>query len=205
MHTATILPAIFIVNLGIWAARRRVLEDLASHERLLRWVAAGSLIVAFAGGLPHAFVASGFLLVDAQTAMFSAILHKVSGMFGGPGYVASIALVALRLSRGRSAERPNRLVCAMAALGQRSLSGYLFQSVVWLLLFAPYTLALGYRVSSALLASLAAAALVWIVTLFAAVLCERYSYRGPAEVVLRRVVYGSRHRSPLGSHARAAN
>lgn len=194
MHTATILPALFIVNLGMWAARRHMLENPASHERLLRWVALSCLAIAFVGGLPHTLVLSGSLQADAQTAMLINILHKVSGMFGGPGYIALIALVALRLSRGPRPPRSNGVVRAMTALGQRSLSGYLFQSIVWLLVFAPYTLAFGYRVSSALLASLAVALLAWILSLLGAVLCERYSYRGPAEIVLRRLVYGSRYR-----------
>jgi uncharacterized protein len=45
----------------------------------------------------------------------------------------SIALIALRVSR----RTPGPVVRALSALGQRSLSGYLFQSVAWLVLTGP--------------------------------------------------------------------
>jgi uncharacterized protein len=198
MHTATVLPAIFVVNLGMWAARRRMLEDLESHARLLRWVACGSLAIAFIGGLPHTFVTLGMLHADEQTAMFINILHKVSGMFGGPGYIALIGLIALRLSRSNRGAMRTGISGAMVALGQRSLSGYLLQSIAWLLLFSPYALGMGYRFDSAFITSLVLALIVWIATLFGAALCQRYSYRGPAEVLLRRLAYGSQYRSTPG-------
>jgi uncharacterized membrane protein YeiB len=34
---------------------------------------------------------------------------------------------------------------ALAALGRRSLSGYVIQSLAWVLLLSPYTLAMGDR------------------------------------------------------------
>lgn len=45
------LPVIIIAWLGMWAARRRVLENPAEH-RLLRWTAVVGLGLAIAGGLP---------------------------------------------------------------------------------------------------------------------------------------------------------
>jgi hypothetical protein len=39
MHTLTVIPAIFIVSLGMWAAERRLLEDPARHGALLRRIA----------------------------------------------------------------------------------------------------------------------------------------------------------------------
>jgi uncharacterized membrane protein YeiB len=81
---------------------------------------------------------------------------------------------------------------SVAALGQRSLSGYLFQSVAWLLLLSPYTLALGQRFGSPLLTAVGVALLVWLTSLAGAHLLDRRSLRGPAESVLRRLTYGKR-------------
>lgn len=141
-HTLTVVPFIVIAWLGMWAARRRVLEELTRHRALLRWTAALGLGIATAGGLPAALVSAGWLHVDEPTANLILMLHGASGMFAGPGYAALFGLVALRVTR------PGPVVGALSALGQRSLSGYLFQSVAWLLLLAPFTLALGQRLGN---------------------------------------------------------
>ena len=78
---------------------------------------------------------------------------------------------------------------ALAALGQRSLSGYLFQSVAWLLLFSPFTLALGRSDGSGLV-SAGLAAVVWLASLVMAHALGRWSLPGPAEALLRRLTYG---------------
>jgi uncharacterized protein len=190
-HTVVVLPFIFIVWLGMWAARRRVLEEPAAHLPLLRRVAAGGLALAFLGGLPLALVSAGVLTADAQTMDLLVRLQGVSGMFGGPGYVALFGLLAARLSRGAD-PRSGRVVGALTALGQRSLSGYLFQSVAWLVLLAPYTLALGRHTGSPLLTALAVAVLTWLATVLGAAYLQRRSRPGPAEAVLRRLTYGRR-------------
>ena len=111
-------------------------------------------------------------------------------MFGGPGYAALFGLLALRVSRARSLPAINAAVHLLTALGQRSLTGYLLQSVAWLVLLAPYTLALGQRFGSPMLTAIALGTLVWLASLLAAHLLDRHSNRGPAETVLRRLTYG---------------
>jgi uncharacterized protein len=181
MHTATVIPFIVIVWLGIWAARRRILEEPAAHRTLLRVTAAVGLGIAFVGALPYALVAAGVLHVDAGTVEAMARVHAITGEYGGPGYVALFGLLALRLGR---APRARALLGPVSALGQRSLSGYLFQSVAWLVLFAPWTLHLGGTYAAAL-----AAVAVWAVSLVAAQAMNAREYRGPAETLLRRITY----------------
>jgi uncharacterized membrane protein YeiB len=79
-------------------------------------------------------------------------------------------------------------VRAISALGQRSLSGYLFQSVSWMVLLAPFTLDLNLFGSTAYTAALVAIG-VWIVSVAGAYAMSLRSYRGPAETLLRRLVY----------------
>lgn len=186
MHTLTVVPFIFIAWLGMWAARRRVLEELARHRTMLRWTAALGLGVAIAGGLPAALLSAGWLHVDKPTASLILMLHGASGMFAGPGYVAVFGLIALRVTR------PGPVVGALSALGQRSLSGYLFQSAAWMLLLVPYTLALGQRLGSPTVAGLLIAVAVWLVTVLIAFRLDRRGQAGPAEIVLRRLTYGPR-------------
>lgn len=188
-HTLTVVPAIFIVSLGMWAAERRLLEDAQAHRALLRRIAVIGLSVAVAGGLPLAFVYLGVVNADARTLAAISYLHKISGMFAGPGYVALFGLVAVRLTNG-AGRGSSGVADSLAALGQRSLSGYLFQSVAWQLLLPPYTLALGSRFGSGLLTAVVIAVVVWLLTVVAATALHRRSRPGPAEVLLRRLTYG---------------
>jgi uncharacterized protein len=175
-HTATVLPFIVIVWLGIWAARRRLLEEPASHRTLLKSAAVTGFAISIAGGTPYALVSAGWLHVDAGSVQLMSLLHDVTGEYGGVGYVALFGLLALRV-------RPTNPVIA---LGQRSLSGYLFQSLAWLALFSPWAaLALGGSTWWALFAAVG----VWLAECYAAQRMRAAAYRGPAERVLRKLAY----------------
>ncbi|AKU15405.1 DUF418 domain-containing protein [Luteipulveratus mongoliensis] len=182
MHTVTVIPIIVIVWSGMWAARKGILENPAAHTRLLKGVAAVGLSVTVLSALPYAAVAGGWLHVDAASVDAMAQLHAVGGQFGGPGYVALITLIALRISNNR---KPNEFVRSVSALGQRSMTGYLFQSVCWVLIFAPFALDLGGSTEIAVLAAVG----VWALSLVGARAMDRSGYRGPAEMALRRLVY----------------
>jgi len=191
-HTLVVAPFIVIVWLGMIAARRRILEDAVAHRRLLTVVAVGGITIAFAGGLPLGLVAGGYLTADESTLQLMTTLHGASGMFGGIGYIAGFGLIAAWLTERRDRLNPRvRTVTRMlVALGRRSLSGYLFQSVAWLVLLSPFMLHLAQRTPSPLLAGIGIAVLVWLATLWAA---DRLGDRpGLAEKVLRRLTYGPR-------------
>lgn len=177
-HTASVLPVIAISWLGIYAARRRMLEDIEAHRGLLRRCAVVGLSIAWAGGLPLALVSAKVVVVDQAAVDKFFLLHQASGIFGGPGYAAMAGAAALALRGGR-------LAGAIAALGSRSLSGYLLQSVAWLIVFAPYLLALGGSMTIAL----AVAVATWVVLVTAARFMENRGIRGPAEWLLRRLAY----------------
>lgn len=85
-------------------------------------------------------------------------------------------------------------VRAIEALGAVSLSAYLAQSVLCLLLFPPYTLDLGAQLGSAGAAALVLAG--WLLMLPPAVLLRRSGRRGPMEHVLRALAGSSTPRTP---------
>ncbi|MFI5896409.1 DUF418 domain-containing protein [Actinoplanes sp. NPDC051513] len=180
VHTATVIPFIVIVWLGIWGANRRLLEEPGRHRTLLRRVAIGGLGISIAGSLPYALVSAGVLHLDAGSVDAMYRVHAVTGEYGGPGYVALFALLAHRLT-GRSLTGRGQMI---VALGQRSMSGYLFQSVAWLILFSPWALGLGGTYTA-----VAAAVAVWVISLIAAQRMSESGYRGPAETLLRRIAY----------------
>jgi uncharacterized membrane protein YeiB len=139
------------------------------------------------GGLPLALVAAGWLKVDDAALDSMNFLHNISGQFGGPGYVALWALlVGKLLARRQPLSTP---VVAISALGQRSMSGYLFQSVSWMVLLAPFTLNLGDRLGNTAFTAAGAAIVVWTVSVIAAYQMKKHNYRGPAETLLRRLTY----------------
>ncbi|MFD7156985.1 DUF418 domain-containing protein [Kribbella sp. NPDC059898] len=181
LHMASVFGFIVIVWLGVWAARKQLLENPTAHKTLLTRVAVGCLGITFLGGLPLALIGAGWMHVDQAAVDSASLLSHVSGMFGGPGYVALFGLIVARI---RTQSLPVR---AISALGQRSLSGYLFQSVSWMILLAPFTLDLRFG-STAYTAALVAIG-VWIISVVAAYAMSRRSYRGPAETLLRRLVY----------------
>ncbi|GAA2411727.1 DUF418 domain-containing protein [Actinomadura vinacea] len=179
MVVSTIAP--FLI--GILAARHRLLEEPHRHVRLLRATAFVGIPLGLAGGLPLALAkAKVWADYSPLDAMIAAGLHQVSGYACGLGYAALIALVAARLT-----ERQGPVTNALAALGQRSMTFYLTQSVVWAALFASYALHL--KVTSPAIAAGVAVA-VWLATVVLADLMRRRGAHGPAEVALRRLTYG---------------
>lgn len=167
--------------IGVWAARQRILEEPGRYRSLLWRVAVTGTVISVAGGLPLATITSGMWTDAAAGATLAlAVLHVLTGYAGGCALAAAVALLALRLEG-----RHGRAVTAVAACGRRSMSCYVWQSVVWLVLFAPYALGLGDRVSvfgSALVASG-----TWCGGVLLAELLRRLNRRGPAEALLHRL------------------
>jgi len=192
IHTLTITGLVFVVWVGAWAARKRILEEPGRHLRMLRVAAVGGIGLAVAGGLPMGLFSAGLIEVGAAAAPWVKLLYEVSGTFGGVGYVALFGLLAHALTTRTRSPRENVVVGALTALGERSLSGYLFQSVAWAVLAWPFALGLGATAASPTFAAAACATAVWLISLVAAYAMQRRSYRGPAEVLLRRLVYGPR-------------
>ncbi|MFE1831683.1 DUF418 domain-containing protein [Streptomyces yangpuensis] len=165
---------------GAHAARRRILEEPGRHRVLLRRVAVTGTALSVAGGIPLALITSGVWTTAASGVTWGlSALHVLTGYAGGCGLAAAVALLALRLEHRRS-----RAVVAVAACGRRSMSAYVWQSVVWLALFAPYTLGLGDRVG--VLGSALVALGTWGSGVLLAELLRRRGRRGPAETLLAR-------------------
>lgn len=175
------------VALGAWVARRRFLDEPRRHRRLLVRVAVIGLATAVLGGLPLALIAGGVWTAPFGLVPAAGFLHAVSGYAGGIGYAALFGLLAVRLAGSGEA---GWITGAVQACGQRSLSCYLAQSVAFVALLPAWTFGLGGRIGlwQAALIGLGA----WAVILVVAAWSARAGYRGPAEILLRRLTYGSR-------------
>ncbi|MDE3725043.1 DUF418 domain-containing protein [Nocardiopsis sp. N85] len=201
-YTASILP-----RLGMWAvvtvgqgvlglvvpvavlvaivcARHRVLESPESYRPLLARTAVLGIALGWAGALPSVLVRHGVWDVPEWTPL---LLHGLTGLFGALGYVALIALVVASLPTGRPA---GTLVRTLTAVGKRSLSCYLLQSVVFAPLLCAWGLGLG-GVLTQWQAALVAVA-TWLLSAVLAAALEHAGVRGPAERLLRVLAYRDR-------------
>ncbi|MEV1128651.1 DUF418 domain-containing protein [Agromyces sp. NPDC049794] len=184
-----LLAVVSPLLVGVWAARRGILEHPDRHRPLLRWTAAIGIAAGVIGGIGMALVTIG-----AWTAPYPVILalswaHIATGVLCGLGYAAVIALWAARLRRRHGAALPPA-VDALRAAGERSLTCYLAQTVVFATLLPAWALGWGATLGTAGAAVLALA--TWVVTVAGADLLARAGRRGPAEALLRRLAY---HRS----------
>jgi uncharacterized membrane protein YeiB len=171
--------------IGLWAGRRRILEQAERHRTLLRitaWVGIGAAVL---GAQPVSLALAGVVSTPDRSALdLLGPLHDSAGTLGGFGYAALLSLVALRL---QARPGPTPVVDALAAAGQRSMTCYLAQSVVWSVAFTPFLLDLSGTLTVATTALLAVA--TWLATVVLADRMRRAGNRGPFEVLVRRVTY----------------
>lgn len=180
-----LLPIGFVCPflVGLVAGRLRILEQPARYRRFLTVTTVAGIGIAVLGAQPVSLMLAGVTgIPEAATLEVIGPLHASTGVLGGFGYAALITLLAARL-RGRD----SRIVDAVAATGQRSMTSYLAQSVVWALAFTPFLLDLADTLTVAGTALLATA--TWTVTVILADRMRRAGYRGPFELLVRRVTY----------------
>ncbi|MDQ3155784.1 MAG: DUF418 domain-containing protein [Actinomycetota bacterium] len=181
-------PMIF----GVLAARHRILEEPVKHRRLLIVTIVGGFALSILSGLPDALVAlDRWQPSGARTWQYISTIGEAGGIAGG---IALAALASLLTSYvGRSGVL-HRFLEPVRCLGRRSLSGYLFQSFAFVLIFPAYTLGLGGK--SGITACYLIALAVWGLSLVLATLLERSGRTGPGEWLMRRAAYGAQKVRP---------
>lgn len=180
------IPVAFL--LAMWSARHGILERPGEHRALLRRTAVIGIGVGWLGGLAVTLHHLGVTAVPERLSWVYSGVQSTTGLLCGIGYVALFGLLSDAYQRRRGRAGIGHGVRALTAVGKRSLSCYLAQSV----LFAPLLSAWGWGWGG-WLTSWSAAALavaVWLLTIVLAAAQERAGQRGPAEVVLRRLAYG---------------
>ena len=189
--------------LAFWAGRRRILENPGEHLPLLRRVAVAGIAIGWLGPLPSALNHVGAIAVPDHAAwIFFYPVQILTGFFGGLGYVALFGLLGHRVALRRAGTPARNLLTtdgpflgAVQAVGKRSLTSYLLQSVLCAPVLAAWGLGLGEHLSS--WSMLLYAVAVWALTVVFAVWQERTGRRGPAETALRRLVYGRPAQAPV--------
>lgn len=169
------------ILLAILAARHGILEEPERHRSLLVRVAVWGIAIGWAGG---ALALAEFLGAFAPMPSWTfSLVHAATGLPAGVGYAALFGLIATRMAR-----RPLGVAGkALTAVGKRSMTSYLLQSV----LFAPVLSAWGLGLGGVLTEWQGAlyAVGVWLVTVVVALALDAGGRRGPAETLLRRLAY----------------
>jgi uncharacterized protein len=175
----TLVPAVL---LGVWAGRRRLPDEPQHHPTFLLRVAVLGVALAAAGGLPWALARANWWDPPSEAvAVIAGVVQTLTGFAGGLGYAAIAGLVTIHM------QRRNRVISALAACGQRSMTCYLLQSVVFVAVLAAYGGGLGSRLVFTEVILLAI--LTWVLTVLLGAWMSRRGHRGPAEVLLRRLTY----------------
>jgi len=183
--TLVLLPSILFVWVGAWAAKKRLLEE--PNRKVLLVGLFGGFGVAIAGALPMGLFAGDYIGFDADTAALAKTLYEGAGVFGAIGYLSLFGLIGMAVGK----KRRNVVVTAISALGQRTLSAYLFQSVAWLILAPPFMLGLGSQAKNPTFVAAACGLGVWLLSVVVAYWMHRKGYRGPAEILVRKLAYRS--------------
>ena len=177
------------VVLGILLARAGWLTDPARHRGRLGRTAALAGLVSLATNLPYASAVVELWHPQGALASTALLAHELSGITAGLAYVCLFGWLAAVWSERRQVA----VVGIIVATGERSLTCYLLQSVMFAPMLSAWGLGLGGSLSTAQAAALALA--VWAVTVLVAVTLQRAGRTGPFEVVLRRWTYGVRRRA----------
>ncbi|MEJ5996896.1 DUF418 domain-containing protein [Corynebacterium sp. H130] len=176
-----------VMILGFIAARRGVLRDVEAHRKQLQiamWIGIAVILII---GLPLGLAGAG--VISPRFEMPLVMLNQAFGVLTGPGIVAMVALACepfqRKLNDGQRLPVP---IAMFQALGKRSMTGYVMQSILCLIFVVPYGLGLGQGRGAA--DTFAIAVAMWLVTLVFAYVLELAGKPGPFEYVHRRLSYG---------------
>lgn len=175
-----------LMLIGFTWARRGVLADTPAHRKeLWTWVVIGWLYI-LGVGLPWGLAEVGVLPNDIASTFLTTNL--LTGGVTGPALLAMFALALQpfqeRVNRGETL--PVWLQVPMA-LGKRSMSGYVFQSIAFFIICYPVVFGI---TPESVTAQIGLAVGVWGVSLILAWVLEKANLQGPFEQVHRRLSYG---------------
>ena len=174
---------------GLVAARSGWFTQAADHLKLLVGMTIAGVIAAVAGGIPV-----GLATINEQPNGFFDAWTMTTGLIAGPGAIALATLITLPAQKkiGAAARQGEFLgapwwLWPFQAVGQRSMSCYIGQSVILL----PLASAWGLNIladADVVLATLVGI-VVWLVTAICACVLAKCQKQGPMEALHRKLTY----------------
>ncbi|WP_096186449.1 DUF418 domain-containing protein [Evansella halocellulosilytica] len=176
-----LFPVVVPMLIGMWAAKKRLLTEPQIHRHKLKLIAIIGLSVSIIGGLPLALYGTQWWEPAPVIAGLVYALHMITGFFGGFGYAAMFGLI------GSALTHPGKIAKAIAALGKRSLTFYVFNETMLVILLSPVAFGLGGMMTST--SAAVVAIFIWLTAMGLAVLLEKKKMRGPLDALLRQLIY----------------
>lgn len=175
-----LFPVIPSVLIGIWAGRKRLLIDSHLHHRKLKKIASIGITISIIGALPLVMIDKGW-----DPSFFAAgiiwAVHIITGMAAGIGYAALFGVI------GNVIKNPGWVTNSLTSLGKRSLTFYVLNETLLVILLSPVAFDLGGRLNNTGVTLIAIS--VWILAVIFASILEKFHMNGPLETLMRRLVY----------------
>ncbi|MED1606867.1 DUF418 domain-containing protein [Cytobacillus kochii] len=175
-------PMLLVILVGIWMAGEGWMDRPDKHQSKLKKFAILGIVISVIGALPLALI--GIRLWDPalEWLSFAVVLHILTGIAGGLGYTALIALVSIKAQ-----DKLPKISLTIAALGKRSLTFYIYQEGLLVLLLSPVAFGLGRYLNST--GVFLIAIIIWVTGVIFAVILERKGLSGPLDLWLRHLTY----------------
>ncbi|GIQ69050.1 DUF418 domain-containing protein [Xylanibacillus composti] len=175
-------PMLLIIAIGIWSARKRWLELPDRLRPQLKRIAFSGIGISLLGALPYALVGANLWHPQSGAISWLLVLHIFSGVAGGLGYTALIAIIAISVRQAAP-----KVTNTLAAVGKRSLTFYLYQEAMLVIVLSPVALGIGGKLNST--GAFVVAILIWLSAAGLAAWLERRGWSGPADALLRKLIY----------------
>lgn len=181
---------IMATSVGSYLAATDIMTHPERHRRLLLTSAVAGLGIAMLSALPQALTQVGLLAGAGGTTLtwWMYCLSALGGLAGGWGW---LSLVALLTGPAPADGHLRGIRWVLSAVGRRSMTAYISQSVVFWLLFLVLQRS-DLPMSESL--NVLVAWLVWAVIAVACIAMEVAGKRGPLETLLRKAVAATERR-----------
>ncbi|MED3319159.1 DUF418 domain-containing protein [Bacillus wiedmannii] len=172
-----ILPSVI---LGLWIARYQLLIKPEQHLKKLYFITIIGLAISLIGALPLSFIGTIWYPSVFTAGMINGI-HILTGIVGGLAYATGFGIIGSRL------KNLGYFSLSLIALGKRSLTFFVLNEALLVILLSPVAFDLGGYVNNALAALIAIS--IWILSVILATIMEKNNLNGPLEILLRRLIY----------------
>lgn len=172
------------IIVGFVAGRRSLMELVSQYGRLLKVAATITLVLCVTLGFLWWGGAQPWAPWQGET--FN-LLNMFIGPATGPGFLAVFTLVGAWFEQ-RGGVGP--ILGAITALGSMSMSGYVAQSVLFGIIMAEYGFGIGIGAGAAFVSLIGL--VVWLITVFLAVIVKSLGKRGPLETLHRKLGYAKK-------------
>ncbi|GAA0374992.1 DUF418 domain-containing protein [Bacillus horti] len=175
-------PMLLAILIGVWVAGKQWLDQPYRFRQTLKRIAIWGLMISVVGGFPLALVSVQLWEPSLEVLSLSVILHIITGLAGGFAYTAIIALISIN-----ARNKIPKTAWFLSAVGKRSLTFYLYQEALLVVLLSPVAFGLGSEFDATGVFILAI--LIWISGVLLASWLENRKWPGPADALLRRLIY----------------